>query len=390
MKKNILVLSYEYPLPWDGLASGIYELVTNIARNAKDSTTSVISGTPATAIENPELDIKVRKGPRSRRYISLYLTTSLYAYFYYLGKKLKGGVDIVHGHNHITFWFNIHKLLFGSIDKTPYILTLHSTAKGRKIELDEDNLSFFTKYFEWPLHQLSDKIGCKVADKVVCTTASVLNEAIKHYQLDTNKASVITDGVNINSFNQSITNNRQARHLQNKKILLFLGTLSSRNQTDKLINAFSKTQIENKFLYLIGDGEKSYIEKLRKHLSELNITQDVVIISNPLYSNLPPYFASADLFVFNSAYEGSIQAVLQSLSSNKTTIVSGFESTDQKLNENLIRIEKNITEEDLANLLENSIKNKTQIDTHYIQTNYNWQKIAENYSKLYQQLIGEE
>ena len=79
MKKNILVLSYEYPLPWDGLASGIYELVTNIAKFTKDSCTRVVAGSVGTAIENPELNIKVRKGPKARRYISLYLTTSLFA-----------------------------------------------------------------------------------------------------------------------------------------------------------------------------------------------------------------------------------------------------------------------------------------------------------------------
>ena len=386
MEKNILVLSYEYPLPWDGLASGIYELVTNIAKLTKGSSTRVVAGSIGTALENPELNIKVRKGPSARRYISLYLTTSLFAYFYYLAKKLKGEVDIVHGHNHITFWFNIHKFLFGFIDRTPYILTLHSTASGRKAEIDE-KLPFFTKYFEWPLHQLSDNLGCKVANRVVCTTENVLNEAVKYYNLDKNKASVITDGVNVNSFNQNVTNNRQARHLQDKKILLFFGTLSNRNQTEKLISAFSKANILNKFLYLIGNGELSYIEHLRSALNSLNITQDVVIISKTDYSQLPPYFASADLFVFNSVYEGSIQAILQSLSSNKPTIVSGFESTDAKLNENLIKIDKNIEEKQLSELLEKSINNTKTIDTKYIQKTYNWQNIADKYVSEYKKLL---
>jgi len=386
MKKNILILSYEYPLPWDGLASGVYELVTNIARFTKESNIRVVAGSVGTAIENPELNIKVRKGPKARKYISLYLTTSLFAYFYYIGKKLKGEVDLVHGHNHITFWFNLHKFLFGFIDKTPYILTLHSTASGRKVEIDE-KLPFFTKYFEWPLHQLSDQLGCRVANKVICTTENVLEEAKQYYHLDITKAKVITDGVNINSFNENITDNRKARHLQDKNILLFFGTLSNRNQTKKLLNSFSKANITNKFLYLIGDGEESYIENLRKLLQDLNITQNVVIISSTDYSKLPPFFASANLFVFNSVYEGSIQAILQSLSCNKTTIASGFKSADDNLNRNLIQIEKNISEQDLATLLEQTILNTPQIDTKYIQSNYSWQKVAEKYYKEYQKLI---
>ncbi len=388
MKKNILVLSYEYPLPWDGLASGIYELVTNIAKLTKDSCTRVVAGSVGTALENPELNIKVRKGPRARKYISLYLTTSLFAYFYYLGKKTKGEVDIVHGHNHITFWFNIHKFLFGAIDKTPYILTLHSTASGRKEQIDE-KLPFFTEYFEWPLHEISDKLGCKVADKIICTTQNVLDEAVKYYGLNKNKAEVITDGVNTASFNEKVTDNRKARHLQDKNILLFYGTISARNQTEKLLNAFSKANITNKFLYLIGNGEESYIENLRYMLDTLNITQDVVIISNTDYSKLPPYFASANIFVYNSVYEGSIQAVLQALSTNKTTIVSGFKSTDSKLNENLIQIDKNITEQELSSLLEKSILNIKQIDTKFIESNYSWQKIAEKYLEEYKKLTGE-
>jgi len=388
MKKNILVLSYEYPLPWDGLASGIYELVTNIAKLNKDSSTRVFAGSVGTAIENPELNIKVRKGPRARKYISLYLTTSLFAYFYYLGKKIKGEVDIVHGHNHITFWFNIHKLLFGFIDKTPYILTLHSTASGRKAQIDE-KLPFFTQYFEWPLHQLSDKLGCKVANKVICTTQNVLDEAVKYYGLNENKAEVITDGVNTSSFNENVTDNRKARHLQDKNILLFYGTISTRNQTEKLLNAFTKASIENKFLYLIGNGDEQYIQNLRNLLTTLNITQNVVIISDTNYSKLSPYFASANLFVYNSVYEGSIQSILQSLASNKTTIVSGFKSTDEKLNQNLIKIDRDITEKDLANMLESSILNTKQIDTQYIKANYNWKNIAEKYISQYQQITGE-
>ena len=169
---------------------------------------------------------------------------------------------------------------------------------------------------------------------------------------------------------------------------MFFGTISKRNQTEKLIHSFIKANIQNKFLYLIGDGEPQYIEEIRNILEQNNATQDVIVITDFDYNKLPPFYASCNLFIHNSVYEGSIQPTLQALSTGKTTLVSGFKINDQELEQNLIQIDKNLSVEELATLLEQNILTQKIIDTKYIQTEYSWDNIAFKYSSLYKTLLN--
>lgn len=384
--KQILNLIYEYPLPWKGIADGSYELITSIQRQNPNFNTTVISGSFGEPVETPELNISHIKVHRSRRFISLFFTSSLSGYINYLWLKLQGKVDLVHGHNHMTFWFNIHKTLFGFIDKTPYILTLHSTAAGRENEI-QGEIPFFTKNLEWPLHKLSDKLGCKVANTVVCTTNEVLEEATKYYGLNKDKSEVIYDGVNTEMFNEDVLDIRKSRRLEKKKIVLFFGTLSDRNRVKNLVEAFSLAKLENKYLMLIGDGTPQYVREIRELLRQKKLIQDSLIITDYSYTQLPPYFASADLFVYNSVYEGSIQPVLEALSCNVPCIVSGFNAGSTVFGNDVVSIDTAISAQDLADSMEKTLKDNSKINLQKVKNSYSWNAVSEKYSKLYSNLL---
>lgn len=387
--KNILVLSYEYPLPWSGLADEIYEQVTHTQQASKNKyKVTVISGCPGDPILNPELNIKHIKVPRSRRFISLFFTASLFAYFQYLLLKIQGKVDMVHGHNHITFWFNLHKLLFGFIDKTPYLLTLHSTASGRKRGLESESVDFWSNYLEWPLHNLSDTVGSRVANKITCTTEEIKNDLVEVKNIPSDKITVIYDGVDTEMFNPEAPTMRMSRHLEKKKIILFYGTLSERNRIKVLIEAFDLLKEKDKYLILIGEGEDKYVESLRTLLRSKDLIQNSLIITDYNYSQLPPYFSASDIFVYNSLYEGSTHPVAQALASGVPCIVSGFEGyANTKIN-GIQLVDKEITSQDLSSKISKSLHNKkTLVDVTLVKRFLSWNSIAESYNKLYSTLL---
>ncbi len=62
--------------------------------------------------------------------------------------------------------------------------------------------------------------------------------------------------------------------------VIFVGWLSEENGTDVLIEAFTRAASENKNakLYLVGTGNDSFMEKLRKQTADHNITEKVIFL----------------------------------------------------------------------------------------------------------------
>lgn len=383
-QKNLLVLSYEFPLPWSGLADEVYEQITHTQQQSDSKyNVTVISGCPGEPILNPELNIKHIKVPRSRRFISLFFTSSLFAYFQYLILRLQGKVDLVHGHNHITFWFNLHKLLFGFIDKVPYVLTFHSTSGGRKQSLKGEKVGFWAKYLEWPLHNISDVIGCKVSTAITCTTNHIKQDLITRFNVNESKIRVIYDGVDIEMFNENTPNMRRSRHLENKKIILFYGPLTDRNRVKVLIEAFALVTDTEKYLILIGDGDKGYIESLRTLLRSKNLIQDSLIITDYTYTQLPPYFSAADLFVYNSLYEGSTHPISQALASGVPCLVSGFNDLGDLKIKGLFLLDEGIKAEDLSIQITSHLSKKILVDVSKVKERLSWDNISKKYLEIY-------
>lgn len=386
--KNILVLSYEYPLSWKGLADEVYEQITHAQQTSNNKyNVTVVSGCPGEPLLNPELNIRHIKVPRSRRFISLFLTSSLFAYLHYLKLRLSGKVDLVHGHNHITFWFNLHKLLFGFIDRVPYVLTLHSTAGGRKKRLKGEKVDFWSEYFEWPLHNLSDLVGSRVADVVTCTANHIKDDVVSNFGVSEDKISVIYDGVDVEMFNPTTPNMRSSRHLKNKKIILFYGPLTDRNRIKVLIEAFEKLKTKDKYLILIGDGEPTYIEGLRVLLRSKDLIQHSLIITEYTYAQLPPYFSSANLFVYSSIYEGSTHPVSQALSSGVPSIVSGFEGYGDTTIRGLDIVSSDISSTDLGGKMDKLLAKPPVVDMEKIKKSLSWDNISKKYLDIYSILL---
>ncbi|MEA2020606.1 MAG: glycosyltransferase family 4 protein [Patescibacteria group bacterium] len=462
---RILRLVYEWPEPWDGLTPGPYELtkaqqrlghdivvfcgggfrelgtieedegrlyqahqnepsrVTSVYKRGHSGARSSDDDAIESSFEKTRESfgsLEVFRFPRALRKLSLFLTTAPCVLLGYLWLKLTGqGPDIVHGHGHITACFNIYKVLFGWLDKTPYILHLHITAAGREARLmgpargktsgvsadptpevgesgrpsPEKNLDFWTRYWEWPIHKFSDWLGVRVADKVICVSSRVREEAVQYYGADTEKLEVVENGVNVAVFTPPSgdfaageapgASFPQPQGLGNAaKSILYVGALQPRKNVHLLIDALAHLPQEY-YLTIVGKGDKGYEESLRDMVKELNLEERVAFKGYIEYPKLPEIYQIASVFVLPSSYEGLPKVVLEALASGVPVLASGFEIEEKiKGLEFLESLEPGL----ISDKVQEIVAKGQKVAVEEIQKNYSWDAQAAQIEKIYQSL----
>jgi len=315
---DILRIIYEYPEPWDSLGIVAWEL--SKAQVALGHKVTVFCGGWPNRREKKikEEGITVFSFPRQLKGLGLFLTTSPAVLAGYLAYRLRGKkVDVVHGHAHLPFFFHLYKLFFGFFDKTPYYFQLHVTAAGRQQHTTRP-LKFSTKFFEWPLHWLSDWLGVRVAEKVFCVSESVKKEAIEHYHADPEKLVVIGSGVNTNLFRS-----RPPAESSKAKQLLFVGGLNERKRPELLIEVLPFLP-PNYQSMLVGAATRTYKEYLLGTAKKLGVSERVCLKGQVSYFDMPHFYQSSDIFILPSKYEGFPKVVLEALACGLPVLAAGF------------------------------------------------------------------
>jgi len=341
--------------------------------------------------------------PRALKRFSVFLTTSPSVLLGYVFYRLRGKkVDLVHGHGHITLWFNLYKRLFGWVDKTPYVLHFHVTAAGREAKAQEkgSKLDFWTKYFEWPLHKFSDRIGCRVADAVICTSHVVKEEAVKHYQADPQKTFVVENGVNTRLFARPIPRPTRLRRLDGgqaqpdglttkpvgfslaeRRNILYVGALSKRKNVHLIIEAL-KFLSKKYHLAIVGRGDERYQKYLKELVQKFGLDDRIKFVGYVEYLKLPSYYQNADLFVLPSSYEGLPKVILEALSCGVPVLASGFKM--DKISG--LRFLKTLDVENLATEIKKIIEGGEKVDVEKIQNQYDWFVKAGEIQRIYDRI----
>ena len=451
MTMNILRLVYEWPPPWDGLTPGPYELTRaqlklghkvvvfcggrfrglGRAKEAPgDSPKSGFKTDPKAGLFSSPGSLGVYRFPRALKRFSIFLTTAPAVLLGYLWLRLTGrGPDLVHGHGHITLWFNLYKLLFGWLDKMPYVLHLHITAAGREksrrgkefgskasgissknyqnLALEPNfgelpnSLDFWTKYFEWPLHKFSDWLGVRVADRVVCVSSRVRDEAIEFYGADSKKLVVIENGVNTTLFtplrhSEGVVATEESpsersfappSRAQDDDLgpgfdLLYVGALQPRKNAHLLIRAF-RFLPDDYHLTIVGRGDEEYEDKLRHLVRELRLKGRVKFEGYVEYPQLPSFYQRASIFVLPSSYEGMPKVVLEALACGVPVLASGFDAQNPIGG---LEFVKNLDPESLAKRIQEVLDSVVEVDVSKVAEFYSWDREAQELEDMYQSL----
>ncbi len=322
---KLLRLIYEWPPPWDGLTPGPFEL-TRAQAAMGHRLTVLCGGWPRHPVE-PLPGVEVRRLPSALPRLSLFLTTAPAALLATL--RLRSRVALIHGHGHLPVGYHLWRRISA---RRPYVLHLHITAAGREARSRRDGRgrgSFWTRRWEWPLHKLSDRVGCQVADAVLCTSASVRDEAIRFYGADATRLHVVPNGVNVEHFTP------RGEHLRARygftsadRVILFVGVLSGRKRPDLLVEALPHLPPRWHLLF-VGRGPLE--AALRGRAEALGLTDRVHFAGYLPYPALPALYRTADVMALPSRYEGFPKVVLEALASGLPVVASGFRAEEEPL-----------------------------------------------------------
>lgn len=376
---RILRFIYDWPPPWDGLAPGPFALTR--AQAKLDNQVIVISGGGSLLGKRRDKadipNVRVVRLARTLPKVGPFFTTAplvLLAYFYY---KIRFCPNVIHGHGHITLWFNLYQFFFGWLSKTPYVLHFHNTAAGREAKVIEqgNKVPILTSLIEWPLHKLSDYLGCLVADKLIFVSEETAAEARRYYGAPLSKIVVLENGVD---FSQFSSNTLVERVFKGGQTLMYQGYLKTRKRINLLIKALNFLPASVN-LVLIGPSEEAITNLVKSE----GLHNRVKLLGYLRNDKTPPYFRGADLFVIPSSYEGFPKAALEALACGLPVLASGF-SVDPPVSG--LTIESFETAEDLAKAIKGCLDKPQKVDVKSIEKRFDWSVLAKRLQKIYEDL----
>lgn len=173
--------------------------------------------------------------------------------------------------------------------------------------------------------------------------------------------------------------------LQKNNYILTVGRITPEKDFLTLIRAFISSRLNEMKLVIAGSAEfqKRYFEILKKESNN-----NVIFTGHLNKDELSILYANCSLFVLTSLYEGLPNALLEAMSFNCNILVSDIES---HLAIGLREGDyfRRQSPEDLAQKIRQKIFEDKKTDySKYLLENYNWDHIANEVSKIYENLTS--
>jgi len=159
------------------------------------------------------------------------------------------------------------------------------------------------------------------ADRLVTVSTAMKAELIKR-GYPKSKISVVYNGVDealFHPLNQA-ESRRQLNLPSDRKILLFVGTLSRYKGIDLLLSAFQA--LDNPEIRLIFIGQGSERQLIEDFITEHSLQDRVLLTGAVPHSQLPFYYAASDVVVLPSLAEGVPNVILEALAMGKPVVAT--------------------------------------------------------------------
>ena len=176
-------------------------------------------------------------------------------------------------------------------------------------------------------------IKCKhsllTADKIIAISESTKNDIIEFYQIEPYKIEVIYQSCMSQYYNSDPKQNRDLPKSFPSEYNLSIGSLEPRKNIASVIKAYGQIEKENRIpLFLLGNGKK-HKKILQNHINNLNLQNDIHILSNVPSHLLPAIYQHAKMLIYPSFYEGFGLPVVEALLSSTPVITSKNSSLEE-------------------------------------------------------------
>ena len=374
MKKNLLILNYEFPPLGGGAGNATYYFLKELAKYPDVEVDLVTSSVGKFRIEKfagnvdiHYLDIKKKGNLHVQSNIDL-LNYSRKAYFYSKQLMKVKKYHVCHAFFGIPCGYIAMKL------KIPYIVSL----RGSDVPFYNKRYWFLDRFF---FQRLSKTIW-ENAKEVVANSGGLRDLALESYS--GREIRVIPNGVDVGEFALK----KKSMKKKGEKIkIVSVGRLIPRKGYEYLIKALKGK--ENFELTLIGDGD--LLTELKNLAKKMNVK--VYFSGRVKHEDIADVLQEKDIFVLPSLNEGMSNAILEAMACGLPIVATDTGGSKELVKKNGFLVEKRSVNE-LKEVLEKFEKEPNLIlEMGYISREIaeqmNWGNIVKKYLDLYEQIIHE-
>tara|TARA_B110000116_G_C16759085_1_gene547422 strand:- start:249 stop:1373 length:1125 start_codon:yes stop_codon:yes gene_type:complete len=290
---------------------------------------------------------------------------------------LKDGVEVFHGLSH-----EIPKK--NKLSKIKYVVTIH----------DLIFLRFPENYnrIDREIYKKKVEYACTTADKIIAISEQTKRDLMEFLKVPSHKIEVIYQSCAASFHHIS---DYRYRHLVQKKYnlpenyILYVGTIEKRKNLATLVEAIGKSNTQ---LPLVAIGKQTdYTKEVMDMIDKYKLGNQVALLQNVSFLDLPSIYQSANLFVYPSLFEGFGIPVLEALYSKTPVIAATGSCLEEAGGPNSIYVDPKNSDE-LAQQIDRVIENgELQLEMkekgfEYAQ-NFNSQKQAKAVLEVYEKLV---
>ena len=318
--------------------------------------------------------------PNLRKSVILWLQVPFYlaSMWYSVLKLLRTeSIDLIHVH-----WVLPQGIIAGLVrvfSKIPILITVH----GSDIFSFRGKLAICLKKFS--LRQAS-----------AITANSMFTSSIVR-RLDRNiPVNVVPMGVDTDEFNPDRTNPRIREKLGIEgPMILFVGRLVEKKGVQHLLKAMPGVlkNFPKAVLVIIGDGSQK--AKLKKLVKTMEISQSVCFLGTLSHSQLPEYYAEADVFVGPSEVEGLGVVFLEASASGLPLVGTAIGGTADILLDEFTGIkvetknEVELSQAILRILRDDDLNQRLSKNAReHAVKNFSWPRVAFRFAEVFNEILS--
>lgn len=227
---------------------------------------------------------------------------------------------------------------------------------------------------------------------IIAVSESTKSDIVKILDVDPNKIYVTHLGINDDIEFSSDRDVELVKKKYNlgKNYLFFIGSISGRKNTEKMVRAFKKSGLDTDYDFVLAGGLSHNGEKTVNAIDELGLKSSVKILSYVDDQDISALYTGSSAFVFPTLYEGFGLPILEAMAC-KTPVLIGNRGSSVEIASGLAEVVNPLSIESIAEGLINITKNnKIDIEAAYSHAkSFTWQRCAKSTYDAYCKILQE-
>jgi glycosyltransferase involved in cell wall biosynthesis len=225
-------------------------------------------------------------------------------------------------------------------------------------------------------------VGLQRAARIFAVSETTKADIIANYHSDKNKIVVTYEGV------EPLSSGTGTKRPVDGTYLLYVGNAYPHKNLEKLLEAFDllHNNPENNKVKLVFVGKEDHFTKRLKEISRLYTSRDsVIFFGEATDTELYALYTHAVAFVFPSHAEGFGLPAIEAMACGCSVICSDIPIFHEILGDRATYVDPN-NAEDMKRVIQVALRT-TKKPTPYIDTRFDWKKMAEQTLRAYEDSI---